>query len=190
MISLFSFNMVLWVAKQRVKKSVVWDYWWNEECFLVIAWSSDFRKLLEPPYIDSIEWSEWHVFWVDERVVPKDHEDSNYKLAYDGFLSKVWMLIFFSPFPCSKNCIFRLYCYFFYLNVLIWILNSVFESYFIALELIKPLRCGFTCVDGISRTIMRSKENMSLGVVKIHVLCLVFFSQNKKLTNNPNTKHS
>ncbi|KAI5397956.1 hypothetical protein KIW84_063679, partial [Lathyrus oleraceus] len=37
-----------------------------------------FRKLLEPPYVDSIEWGKWHVFWVDERVVPKDHEDSNY----------------------------------------------------------------------------------------------------------------
>lgn len=29
------------------------------------------------------------MFWVDERVVPKDHPDSNYLLAYDGFLSKV-----------------------------------------------------------------------------------------------------
>ncbi|GFZ06391.1 NagB/RpiA/CoA transferase-like superfamily protein [Actinidia rufa] len=47
------------------------------------------RKLLESPYMDSVEWSKWHVFWVDERVVPKDHEDSNYKLAYDCFLSKV-----------------------------------------------------------------------------------------------------
>nr|POE59931.1 putative 6-phosphogluconolactonase 4, chloroplastic [Quercus suber] len=50
------------------------------------------RKLVEPPYIDSIEWSKWHVFWLDERVVPKDHEDSNYKLAYDGLLSKVPIL--------------------------------------------------------------------------------------------------
>ncbi|CAN6183064.1 unnamed protein product [Urochloa humidicola] len=46
-------------------------------------------KLTEPPYLESVDWSKWHVFWVDERVVPKDHEDSNYKLAYDGFLSKV-----------------------------------------------------------------------------------------------------
>ncbi|CAI0452598.1 unnamed protein product [Linum tenue] len=50
------------------------------------------RKLLEPPYIDSIEWSKWHVFWVDERVVPKDHDDSNYKLAFDLFLSQVPIL--------------------------------------------------------------------------------------------------
>ncbi|XP_066358042.1 probable 6-phosphogluconolactonase 4, chloroplastic [Miscanthus floridulus] len=47
------------------------------------------RKLAEPPYLEAVDWSKWHVFWVDERVVPKDHADSNYKLASDEFLSKV-----------------------------------------------------------------------------------------------------
>ncbi|KAF7816649.1 putative 6-phosphogluconolactonase 4, chloroplastic [Senna tora] len=47
------------------------------------------RKLVEAPYIDSIPWSKWHIFWVDEKVVPKTHVESNYKLAYDGFISKV-----------------------------------------------------------------------------------------------------
>ncbi|XP_047325741.1 probable 6-phosphogluconolactonase 4, chloroplastic [Impatiens glandulifera] len=47
------------------------------------------RKLAESPYVDSVDWSKWHIFWVDERVVPKDHPDSNYKLAYDALLSKV-----------------------------------------------------------------------------------------------------
>lgn len=47
------------------------------------------RKLVEQPYIDSVDWSKWRVFWVDERVVPKDHPDSNYLLAYNEFLSKV-----------------------------------------------------------------------------------------------------
>jgi 6-phosphogluconolactonase len=49
----------------------------------------EFRKLVESPYAETIDWAKWHVFWVDERVVPKDHLESNYKLASDGFLSKV-----------------------------------------------------------------------------------------------------
>ncbi|XP_006659657.2 probable 6-phosphogluconolactonase 3, chloroplastic [Oryza brachyantha] len=53
------------------------------------------RKLAEPPYLEAVEWSKWHVLWVDERVVPKDHADSNYKLAMDGLLSKV-------PIPASQ----------------------------------------------------------------------------------------
>lgn len=53
-------------------------------------------------------------------MVPKDHVDSNYKLAYDGFLSKVFFFVFtfyyrfininlfcFTAFVCwleKKNC--------------------------------------------------------------------------------------
>ncbi|KAK7320864.1 hypothetical protein VNO77_30750 [Canavalia gladiata] len=47
------------------------------------------RKLVESQYYNSIEWSKWHIFWVEEKVVPKTHIDSNYKLTYDGFISKV-----------------------------------------------------------------------------------------------------
>ncbi|XP_057798810.1 probable 6-phosphogluconolactonase 4, chloroplastic [Salvia miltiorrhiza] len=47
------------------------------------------RKLVESPYKESVDWSKWLIFWVDERVVPLDHQDSNYLLASRGFLSKV-----------------------------------------------------------------------------------------------------
>ncbi|MEO5924970.1 MAG: 6-phosphogluconolactonase [Bryobacteraceae bacterium] len=32
------------------------------------------------------DWSSVHIFWVDERCVPKDDPDSNYKLAFDSWL--------------------------------------------------------------------------------------------------------
>jgi len=36
-----------------------------------------------------IDWSKWQVFFCDERYVPLDHSDSNYKAVHDGFLSKM-----------------------------------------------------------------------------------------------------
>ena len=41
------------------------------------------------PYIRSIDWRHIHFFWADERCVPPEHADSNYRLAFDAFLSKV-----------------------------------------------------------------------------------------------------
>jgi 6-phosphogluconolactonase len=40
-------------------------------------------------YIRTISWLHVHVFWADERCVPQDDEQSNFKLAYETFLSKV-----------------------------------------------------------------------------------------------------
>lgn len=47
------------------------------------------RKICEAPYNKTVDWSKWYIFWADERVVAKNHTDSNYKLAKDGLLSKV-----------------------------------------------------------------------------------------------------
>ncbi|KAK6155546.1 hypothetical protein DH2020_009794 [Rehmannia glutinosa] len=44
------------------------------------------RKLVDL-YADSVDWSKWWVFWVDEKVVPLDNQYSNYKVTYDDFLS-------------------------------------------------------------------------------------------------------
>ncbi|GMY25826.1 probable 6-phosphogluconolactonase 1 [Fagus crenata] len=46
-------------------------------------------KLCEAPYNKTLDWSKWYIFWADERVVAKNHTDSNYKLAKDNILSKV-----------------------------------------------------------------------------------------------------
>ncbi|GFP88771.1 probable 6-phosphogluconolactonase 4 chloroplastic [Phtheirospermum japonicum] len=57
------------------------------------------RKLVES-YKESVDWSKWHVFWVDERKCSFESESSNYKLAKDGFLSKV---------PIPEQNIFPMY---------------------------------------------------------------------------------
>lgn len=48
-----------------------------------------FRRLALPPLRDNLDWSRVHVFWTDERCVPPDHPDSNYRLAWDELLSHV-----------------------------------------------------------------------------------------------------
>ncbi|KAL0400552.1 UNVERIFIED_CONTAM: putative 6-phosphogluconolactonase 4, chloroplastic [Sesamum latifolium] len=47
------------------------------------------RKMTQSPLKETINWSKWWIFWVDERVVPLDNPESNYHLALKGFLSKV-----------------------------------------------------------------------------------------------------
>jgi 6-phosphogluconolactonase len=38
---------------------------------------------------DEMEWEKWEVYWSDERAVPPQHEQSNYKLARDHLLDHV-----------------------------------------------------------------------------------------------------
>jgi 6-phosphogluconolactonase len=48
-----------------------------------------FELLGELPKSKSLPWDRIHVFWVDERYVPPDSDESNYRLAADTFLGKV-----------------------------------------------------------------------------------------------------
>ncbi|ACZ39853.1 MAG: 6-phosphogluconolactonase [Sphaerobacter thermophilus] len=48
-----------------------------------------YRLLAEPPQADAIDWSRVHVFWSDERCVPPDHEQSNYRMARETLLDHV-----------------------------------------------------------------------------------------------------
>lgn len=38
---------------------------------------------------DDIDWSGVHLYWGDERCVPPDHNDSNYKMTVEHLLSKI-----------------------------------------------------------------------------------------------------
>jgi 6-phosphogluconolactonase len=45
-----------------------------------------FRSLAEKAPFSGIQWGKAHVFWADERCVPPDHGESNYRLARELFL--------------------------------------------------------------------------------------------------------
>src|SRR5919202_2300095 len=46
-------------------------------------------ELLATGYKDALDWSRIHAFFGDERTVPPDHEDSNYRMAQRTLLSRV-----------------------------------------------------------------------------------------------------
>jgi 6-phosphogluconolactonase len=48
-----------------------------------------YRLLADPPYRDQIPWESVEVFWGDERCVPPDHAESNYRMAHEALLSRV-----------------------------------------------------------------------------------------------------
>jgi len=48
-----------------------------------------YQLLAEKPFREQIDWSKIEVFWGDERGVPPDHPDSNYRMARETLLEKV-----------------------------------------------------------------------------------------------------
>ncbi len=58
-----------------------------------------FQQLAEDSASRSLPWDKIQVFWVDERCVAPDSPDSNYKLAFDTFISKL---------PIPQNNIYRI----------------------------------------------------------------------------------
>ena len=58
-----------------------------------------FQILAEKPFADSLPWRSIYFFWGDERCVPPDHAESNYRMANETLLSKV---------PVPRENIFRI----------------------------------------------------------------------------------
>jgi len=48
-----------------------------------------YKVLAQSPYRDSVPWSKIHFFWGDERCVPPEDSESNYKNAYDNLLKNI-----------------------------------------------------------------------------------------------------
>lgn len=48
-----------------------------------------YRRLAADPFAGAIDWTRVHVFWGDERTVPPDHMDSNFRMAHDSLLSRL-----------------------------------------------------------------------------------------------------
>ena len=48
-----------------------------------------YERLAEPPFVSRFPWRRSHWFWGDERFVPHDHRDSNYRMAREALLSRV-----------------------------------------------------------------------------------------------------
>jgi 6-phosphogluconolactonase len=48
-----------------------------------------FERLAQPDLSGQMPWSQCYVFWSDDRAVPLDHPDSNYRMACDALLSQV-----------------------------------------------------------------------------------------------------
>jgi 6-phosphogluconolactonase len=48
-----------------------------------------YSLLASPEYRERVGWSRVHLFWGDERCVPPDHPESNFRMVQESLLSKV-----------------------------------------------------------------------------------------------------
>src|SRR5262249_7391913 len=48
-----------------------------------------FSVLASEPFLNTVPWSSIYFFWGDERCVPPDHTDSNFRMTTEALLSKV-----------------------------------------------------------------------------------------------------
>src|SRR5262245_39326747 len=48
-----------------------------------------YQLLAGPPYRTQVDWKRVEVFWGDERCVPPEHRDSNYRMAREAMLDRL-----------------------------------------------------------------------------------------------------
>lgn len=73
-------------------RQAISDHGWFSVALSGGSTPREFYALLankEAPYRDQLAWEKIHFFWGDERHVPPDHADSNFRMANEAMLSKV-----------------------------------------------------------------------------------------------------
>ena len=62
-------------------------------CMLALSGGSTPRPLYQllasAPHASAVDWSRVHLFWGDERCVPPDHADSNYRMTREALIDRV-----------------------------------------------------------------------------------------------------
>jgi 6-phosphogluconolactonase len=48
-----------------------------------------YSLLASPDYTERLDWSRVHLFWGDERCVPPDHPENNFRMVQESLLSKI-----------------------------------------------------------------------------------------------------
>jgi len=80
-------------AAQQIRKKAISHI--KNKGYFTIAFSGGktpgtlFQVLAQEPFLSTISWNQVYIFLVDERWVPLDHINSNYKLLNDLLLSKL-----------------------------------------------------------------------------------------------------
>ena len=63
------------------------------KCLVALSGGSTPRPLYEllatAPYVARIDWKRMHLFWGDERCVPPDHPESNYRMTREALIHQV-----------------------------------------------------------------------------------------------------
>jgi 6-phosphogluconolactonase len=77
-----------WIAN-AVKMAIVE----RGRCSLALAGGSTpqhvYERLAEPPLVEQVGWENVEIYFGDERCVPPDHADSNYRMAEEALLRRV-----------------------------------------------------------------------------------------------------